>query len=549
MELKAKLQELKRRVKELAFKAELSAEEATELKAKMSEVEVLGAQLEAQEKASAEELAATTAAEAAQKAAVDSAVAEAVAEKDKELEALRKGRSPLAPGIGAPTSDSAGSGLPSITVSSPFDRMGTFDLALKYEILKAQGGQPSDKWYRALVERVGRVAREEDTLYIKNGQPVKVPALDWANLAPKNLDLSEVRGDKDETQDPVNSRGIKALHNVATKANELVYSTQATAGDEWVPTLMNAQLWRTVRMNAAVLGLFEQFDMPSQPYEYPEESTDPVFYKVAESTNEAQLVIDAGPYKDSKPGTAKTTFSAGKLGGISYWSEEQEEDGIIAAEPQFRDQYGIALAHDIDKVLLSGDETTGTSNIFDNAATNTTASNLIVDGLRHEPLVTTTADGRDGGALTIDDFGATQALMGTAGKFGVNPADLVWLLDPAVWHKAKLLGEVLTVDKFGSMATVISGQLGGLFGSPLVVSEDYGLTTTLGVIHTTGSNNTKGSFMCVNRRGIKIGWRRRPRIRVERLAFSDAVYIVASARFDIGFKEAGMVAMSYNLTV
>ena len=289
--------------------------------------------------------------------------------------------------------------------------------------------------------------------------------------------------------------------------------------------------------------------MPSQPYQYPSESTDPIFYLASETTAESQLVLDAGPFTDSKLGTAQVVFTAGKMGAISYWSEEQEEDGLIAFEPQIRDQYGIKVAHAIDEVLISGDETTATTNIFTQGTTHQTSHLLMLDGLRHEPLKTTTADKRDAGVLTIDDFGATKALMGTAGKFGLNPADMFWLMDGGVWHKAELLGEVLTQDKFGAMATVFNGQLGNLFGSPILVSEDYALTDATGDIDDTAGENILGSFMAINRRGIKVGWRRRPRVRVERLPFADAAYIVSTARFDIGFLSAGFVAISYNITI
>ena len=55
--------------------------------------------------------------------------------------------------------------------------------------------------------------------------------------------------------------------------------------------------------------------------------------------------------------------------------------------------------------------------------------------------------------------------------------------------------------------------------------------------------------MCVNRRGILVGWRRRPRVRIIGLPGAEARYIVGSARLDVQFKEAGHVAMSYNITI
>ncbi len=450
-----------------------------------------------------------------------------------------------------------------LVVYSPYDRLSTFDLSLRYELMKSWRRRPSVKMWRALATRVASMAREEDTLYVKNGRPHKVPAIDMDVIKPRQLlELSDIEGSLDiksdrfqgggfdSPNDVLTPTGLKQFCEIAVKSDELIFSTSSGFGDEWVPTLMTADLWRTIRLETVVLPLFEQFDMPSQPYEYPVESTDPTFYKVAEAEDETQMILTGSVFTSSKIGTAKATFSAGKLGALTYWSEEMEEDAIVASEPQFRDQYGLAFAHNIDEVLISGDETTGSSNISNDGASIDAASRyLIIDGLRHQPLVTTTADGRDGGTITIDDYGATQGLMGTGGKFGLNPRDLAFLLDTGVWHKTKLLSEVLTLDHFGAAATILTGQLGSLFGAPLLASEDYGLTDSAGKISSTGGNNTLGSLMCVNRRGIMVGWRRRPRVRVVGLPGADARYIVGSARYDIQFKEAGMVGLSYNLTI
>jgi hypothetical protein len=213
------------------------------------------------------------------------------------------------------------------------------DLCIRYEILNSWGRRPSERFLKALAARVEQMGQEEDTLYIKNGQPVKAPAIDLDAIAPRSLDIGEADADyfgakglgqnrfqnagMDSAADVVTERGLGqfwALAKGAVKANELTYSTQANSGDEWVPTLMNAQLWRTIRLEAAVLNLFTQFDMPSQPYDYPIESTDPVFYMVGETTNEAQLILTGGPFTDSKLGTGKVTFSAGKLGAINMGS-------------------------------------------------------------------------------------------------------------------------------------------------------------------------------------------------------------------------------------
>ena len=464
--------------------------------------------------------------------------------------------------------------LHQIIVSSKYDRLGDLDLLQRYYLQSraAKTGaapRPSEQFYRATMVRAAKFMNATDDVLVWDATPGARPRREARPAFDPAVARPFVAGDEDRGDilgvdgkvvmrdvrftDNVSAKGLAQLLEIGAKSDELVYSTQTSYGDEWVPTLMSAILWRTIRLNAAVLPLFDQFDMPSQPYDYPRESTDPTFYKVAEATDESQLVVGAQTFPDSKPGTAKTTFSAGKLGALSYWSEEMGEDSLIATEPQLRNQFGVAMAHAIDKLLIHGDETAGaseTGNIsYYGSNVGTTRDILVIDGLRHEALVTTTTDKRDAGTLTIDDVGATRALMGTAGVNGADPSQMVIICDVPTMLKFGGLSEVLTVDHFGPLATVLTGQLGSIMGVPLIQSQDYGLTDTSGYVNGTAGSNTVGSFLVVNRLGVKVGWRRRPRIYVGQVPFSDAWYVMGSARFDLGLFGAGMVGLSYNITV
>jgi hypothetical protein len=453
-----------------------------------------------------------------------------------------------------------------IQVASRYDEMGTLDLAMEYYIksraarVGAASSAPTLEMYRALAVKAAAFVRSTDKLPRRNRygetKMVEVPAFNPREFEKEmrwrdEPDTYTIGGREVKFNDNVSMKGIKSLWELGIKANEVIHTTQAGYGDEWVPTLASAALWRTIRMDARVLASLSQFDMPSQPYQYSAESADPTFYNVGETTAEAQLVIGANmPIGDSKVGTARITFTAGKIGALSFWSEEMNEDSIIPTEPQLRDQFGIAVAHNVDSVLLNGDETTGgTSNISYYGATPSVESFLAVDGLRHAPLVTTTADSRDGGVLNLSDVNATRKLMGTAGINGGDVSQLVIFCDIPTGMTFEDLDEVTTVDKYGAQATVLNGELGNIKGIPIIKSQDYGLTYTNGNVHSTGSNNTKGSFVIVNRMGVKVGWRRRPRIYVGQIPFSDAWYILALTRFDVGFLAAGMVGMTYNITV
>lgn len=500
--------------------------------------------------------------------------AEELEDKIKSLaeEAVKKAATPARPdysesepGAEPPPAPGVPEKLARIAVLSRYDGMSDLDLALNYHIKSRRykagvGGHPDEKQFRALMVRAKKFMNADDKVpYIDRYGEVKsmtVPAFDpktivpWANVGDEDsMDVPGLGAVK--SNGGVTSDGIKQILDIAVKSDELVYSTQSGYGDQWVPTLMNAALWRTIRLQARVLATLPQFDMPSNPFDYPKESTDPTIYGVAETTDEAQLVIGASmPIGDSKIGTAKTTFTAGKIGAITFWSEEMNEDSVIAVEPQFRDQYGEAMAHGIDAVLLHGDETTNSQNIsFWGTTLGATSKYLQVDGLRHEAIITTSTDKRDAGALTVDDVAATRVLMGTAGLYGADPSQLVMYCDTATGYKFEMLSEVLTLDKFGPNATILNGMLGKIMGIPIIRSQDYGLTDASGYINDTAGDNTKGQFITVNRMGVKVGWRRRPRIIVGQVPFSDAWYILSLARFDVGFFGAGMVGMSYDITV
>jgi hypothetical protein len=77
-----------------------------------------------------------------------------------------------------------------------------------------------------------------------------------------------------------------------------------------------------------------------------------------------------------------------------------------------------------------------------------------------------------------------------------------------------------------------------------------------GKVSTTGGNNTLGGVQAFNRRGYKVGWRRRVKVETERLPATDQTRIVYSLRMGLGrFTPTGAAsaiehaALLYNVTV
>lgn len=336
----------------------------------------------------------------------------------------------------------------------------------------------------------------------------------------------------------------------AIKADELNYSTQTGYGDEWVPELWSAQIWRKARQDNVVLPLFQAIEMPSNPFELPIEGTDPTVHYVPETSDEDQLTLGAGnAIPASKVGSAKVTLSAKKLALRVGFSAELVEDAILPVLNIYREQAVRAIADTMDFILLNGDSETGaTGNInSDHAAPPATARYLAFDGLRKLPLVTNTANRVDMGNAAPTLAKLREARFKMATPYAARPSDLAWIVDGKTYAKLLSLSEFLTMDKAGPLATALTGQIGFIDGIPVFVSAEMPETEADGKVG--GGTNDRGTALCVYRPGWYVGYRRRIAVSVDYLPYYDSYQLTATVR--LGFVNIGddVASVLYNAAV
>ena len=129
----------------------------------------------------------------------------------------------------------------------------------------------------------------------------------------------------------------------------------------------------------------------------------------------------------STPGTAAATFDAEILGGRTLFSRSLEADSALAILPFAQRKLVLAFTNGEEMAILDGD-TDGTHQDADVQALGATDVRSSWDGLRKRALanayaaVTTT---------TAANLGSIRALMG---KWGVNPADLAFIIGVSAYH-------------------------------------------------------------------------------------------------------------------
>ena len=298
------------------------------------------------------------------------------------------------------------------------------------------------------------------------------------------------------------------------RALKAMDSTTAGSGDEYVPTNMAAMLWDDFFLASRVVAGMNRIDMPTNPFDVPLGLGAVTWRKGTENTATTQ----------SNPATAKSTLTATELITEQAWSYTLDEDAIVAMAPQIRARLAQSGGEIMDDFALNADATaTSTGNInLDNDTPDANAYYLTEgqDGIRHQWIVDNTAMGNSAGGDALVDADIT-GLLAEMGKYAVDPNQLILVSDINTYLNGFLKtgtgapGEyVATIDKIGSDAIILRGQLASYRGIPIVVSASHRLAQADGKPNDTG--NTLGSFSVMNRNMWYAGFRRNLLMEVDR---------------------------------
>lgn len=353
--------------------------------------------------------------------------------------------------------------------------------------------------------------------------------------------------------------GRNALKAAGIKANEIMQFDLANYGDDWVGVAYSNAIWESIRQEAFVVDKLPKIEVPqgNESYVVPLESGDPTFYKVAEAATTATTTgWPNATITSSQAGSAKVTLSLSKMGARVLWSGELAERSLIPVAEQLRMQLVKAGAEQFEHAIIDGDSTTtGSTNINDIAGTPAgTELFLMFNGFRKSGLVTTTANSRSGGALTVEDYLETMKMLGVAGK-NADVRKCAFIVDPNTYWKSFELDEVKTRDVF-SAPVIENGRLTGLYGYPLYPSWNMHYKSAARKANTAGKvdqdvvgNNTTGSILAVRWDQWMLGYQRRMTLETTRIARADTYEIVAMMVAGLAQRDTEAAAITYNLTV
>jgi len=245
-------------------------------------------------------------------------------------------------------------------------------------------------------------------------------------------------------------------------------------------------------------------------------------FKQPENTaNTGQTAIPVG---DTASLSGNLTFTAVGHAACVLSSKNAEEDAIIPVLPFLQKELVAALAEGRADAILNGD-TAGTHE--DTDVTSAQDRRKICLGLRAMSNDNTYKSSL--ATFNMDTFRVPRAKML---KYGVKPSDLAYIVGITGFFKLLALKELTTIDKYGTMATILNGELAKLDGSPVVVDENIREDLTVGAVY--GSGQTKSVMHVVYRPGFALGERSDYTMQLlkELYAMSQQDALIVSERFD-----------------
>ncbi len=321
-------------------------------------------------------------------------------------------------------------------------------------------------------------------------------------------------------QEVMSSRAYKQWA-AATRAMDTATTTE---GLELVPTNFSAQILAVVAVTLKVAATFVSMTMPTSPFKLPVATSDDVGFKAPEQLTD-NFLTEANKISALTPATTNVTFTAQKPGALAVFSEEINEDSIIAIVPFLREKLGNSIGNAIERAVIDGD-TDGTHQDDDVSAA--TDARKLWNGIRKD--VDAPTNGIDLSTLNLTNLRALRQALTPA--YAEDAETLVYAVSVANMLRFLDFAEFVTVDKFGPNATILRGQVGRIDNTPVLTSKYVRTDVAATGVNTSGGPNTKAIILLYSRNGYMIGQRRTLTIKFGESIWTDQGILVATQRLD-----------------
>lgn len=184
---------------------------------------------------------------------------------------------------------------------------------------------------------------------------------------------------------------------------------------------------------------------------------------------------------------SEITLSAYKVATREYMNYEEEEDSLIVLMPIVRDAMVRRIAKSVDLAMLLG----------------AGAGADPVKGLAMYDAVSSVTSAVANKATVANMI----ALRRDLGAWGLNPTEITYIVSTDIYYDLLEDDTFQTMDKVGTQATLLTGQVGSIGNSPVLVSAQFPAKasgTTSGTANIGAVAVNTANFIVGNQRGLRM---------------------------------------------
>lgn len=289
----------------------------------------------------------------------------------------------------------------------------------------------------------------------------------------------------------------KAGIDYATNAGDIDQEVSRMIEKEVTLNLRTAGLFREIQVNGAATVL------PIQP------DVEPATFQTgaASSGNLENRGASDSTYKP-----AQVILNAYRLISQTFMDNHVDEEVLVNLMPMLVDSVARAHARAVDNAIING---SGSITGLDGYATASSVAPSIAGG----------------DALTAANLLTARKAMG---KYGINPADVAYIVSQARYYELIEDSGFADITDVGSdVATKITGAIGAVYGSPVIVSDSF--ATEANGVPCAFAVNTR-NYAIPRLRGVQVetdyevGNQRRVIVATQSLGFEELVADTAGNR-------------------
>ena len=333
---------------------------------------------------------------------------------------------------------------------------------------------------------------------------------------------------------------------------EKAFADSSGVGAEWIPDAFGTSLYQSFETPRSLRALLPEVPMDRETMLMPRLDRAGVPYIRSASTDALTN------YSASTVGTAQATISAASLCSLYNVDQDAAEDTIMALMPVLSKAITSDLEDGVEDIIINGDtaggqDTLATWDIRDRWGGGSVAlggsgdHRKAFDGWRVLAFDLGGASAKDYNSNAFT-FSTLMDLVSSLGE--LNGSDRLLVMSPElVVANLLTLSEVVTVEKYGAAASILTGEISRVAGIPVVMSRFLSADMNGAGVYDNATK-TRTGMICVSRQSYPIFLRRGVTLEQDKHIASGTIQLAATIRLKMASMDASgtrNVAYGYNL--